>query len=260
LKTPRSNRFKLSIRIGYLYNLLVEIKFSPSTRGGMFMPILQNLKESFNKLLELNLLENFSEILKHPLSILTVIVLAIIMVVLVRAKKINFTTKLITRIAIALALAVVLDFFKIYRMPQGGSVTLGSMVPIILISLWYGAEVGMLTGMLYGIISLILGPFILHPLQVILDYPLAFLVLGTAGFFKNSKYMGTVLAVVLRFVCSVLSGVIFFAEYAPPGQSPLMYSVIYNGSYLGVELIICLVLIALLPVAQLKKHLIETAS
>lgn len=222
------------------------------------MPILQSLKESFDKLLELNLLGNFSEIIKHPLSILTVLVLAIIMVVLVKAKKINFTAKLITRIAIALALAVVLDFFKIYRMPQGGSVTLGSMVPIILISLWYGPEIGMLTGMLYGIISLILGPWIVHPLQVILDYPMAFLVLGTAGFFKNNKYVGTSLAVVLRLVCSVLSGVIFFGEYAAPGQSPLMYSIIYNGSYLGVELIICLALMALLPVAQLKKRLIET--
>jgi thiamine transporter len=241
-------------------NLLVKIKFSPSTGGGVFMPIVESLKESFNKLLELNLLENFSEIFKHPVSILTVVVLAIIMVVLVRAKKINFTTKLITRIAIALALAVVLDFFKIYRMPQGGSVTLGSMVPIILISLWYGPEIGMLTGMLYGIISLILGPWIVHPLQVILDYPLAFLLLGTSGFFRNNKYLGTSLAVVLRFISHVLSGVIFFGEYAAPGQSPLMYSMIYNGSFLGVELIICLVLVALLPVAQLKKHLIETTS
>jgi thiamine transporter len=217
------------------------------------MSIIENLKKSFEKLTKINLLENFAEILKHPLTILTVVALLILAIVLIKSKKVNFTPKLMSQIALALALATVLDLFKIYRFPQGGSVTFGSMIPIILISLWYGPLIGCITGMLFGILSLILGPYIVQPIQVLFDYPLPFMLLGTAGFFRKNKYVASVIAVVLRFICHVISGVVFFANYAPEGQSPLVYSMGYNASYLSLELIICLVLLALLPVERLSK-------
>lgn len=219
------------------------------------MSILESLKKSFQDLSEINLIENFSTIFESPASILTLLGLLILIVVFIRLKKISFTPRLMAQIAIMLALSIVLDFLKIYRMPQGGSVTFGSMVPIILLSLWYGPEVGMLTGLLFGLVSLILGPYILHPVQVLFDYPLPFLLLGAAGFFRKNKYVAAVIAVVLRYICHVISGVVFFAEYAPEGQSPLAYSLIYNGSFIAVELIICIIILALLPVEQLGKNL-----
>lgn len=218
--------------------------------------VFKTLKESLEGLSQINLAENLNQIFAQPLGIVAVIALLIIMMVLVRAKKIKFTSRLITHIAVMLALAVVLDFLKIYRMPQGGSITLGGMVPIILISLWYGAEVGMLTGLLFGILSLILGPYVVHPVQLLLDYPLAFLALGTAGFFKSNKLVGTSIAVLLRFICHVTSGVIFFASYSEgTGHTPLIYSILYNGSFLLVDAIICIVILYLIPIDRLMKNI-----
>lgn len=221
------------------------------------MSIIENLKESFGKLAEINLLENLSEIFKHPLTIITVIGVLILVIVLAKAKKIDFTPRIMTQIALAVALATVLDFFKIYRFPEGGSVTFGSMIPILLISLWHGPLVGFTTGLLFGILSLILGPYIVHPIQVLFDYPLPFLLLGTAGFFRNNKYVATLVAVALRYICHIISGVVFFASSAPEGQSPLAYSMLYNGSYLSIELIICIVLLALLPVERIYKSIVS---
>jgi thiamine transporter len=212
------------------------------------------LKGSFEKLTKLNFGENFKAIFESPSSILILVALLILVVAFLKFKKINFTTRLMAQVSLMLALAIVLDFFKIYKLPQGGSVTLGSMVPIILISLWYGPEIGMLTGLLFGLLSLILGPYILHPVQVLFDYPLPFLALGVAGYFRKNKYIATVIAVSLRYACHVISGVVFFADYAPEGQSPLAYSLSYNASFLSVELIICVIILALLPVDQLYKN------
>lgn len=221
------------------------------------MSIIENLRKSFEKLLELNLSENLSEIFKHPVSILTVVGLLIVAFVFAKSRNVKFTPRLMTQIALTVALATVLDFFKIYRFPQGGSITFGSMIPILLISLWHGPLIGCLAGLLFGILSLILGPYIVQPVQVLFDYPLPFLLLGTAGFFKSNKYIAAIVAIALRFVCHVISGVVFFASYAPEGQSPLVYSMIYNGSFLSLELIICLVILAVLPVERLYKAVVS---
>jgi putative proton-coupled thiamine transporter YuaJ len=221
------------------------------------MPIFDNLKQSFDELTKLNFHANFSEIFSHPTTVLTLIGVLILVSVLLAIKKVKLTTNMITHIAIVLALSTVLDYFKIYRLPQGGDITFGSMIPIILIALWYGPEIGFITGLLFGIISLILGPYILYPAQVLFDYPLPFLMLGTAGFFKKNKYVACIVAVFLRYVCHVISGVLFFASYAPKGQSPLVYSIIYNGTYISIDLIICLVILAVLPIKQLEKVILK---
>lgn len=193
----------------------------------------------------------FMEISKHPTSAFTIIGVLILIIVLLKIKKINFTTKMLTHIGIALALSTVLSIFKLYELPAGGSITLGSMVPILLIAFFYGPEVGFLTGLLYGIISLILGPYILHPIQVLFDYPLPFMALGIAGYFKDKKIAGTVIAIFARFIFHYISGIIFWASNAPKGMSPYLYSFIYNGSFLGIDGIICVAIIAVLPIKQL---------
>lgn len=195
--------------------------------------------------------KNIGEILKHPTSLAALLAVIILIVVAIKVKKVKLDTHMIAQIGIALALATVLKVFRIYHFPQGGSVTLGSMIPILLMALFYGPEVGFLTGFLYGIITLIMDPYILQPVQVLFDYPLPFMALGLAGYFKDKKIVATIVAVFVRFICHFISGVLFFGSYAPKGQSAAVYSFLSNGLLIGTEGAICLVIMAVLPVKQL---------
>lgn len=203
----------------------------------------------------MSLLKNLMEISSHPSSIFALIAVIVIIVFVFKIKKIHFTTQLITQIGIALALATILKVFRIYHFPQGGSITLGSMVPILLMAFLYGPEVGFLTGFLYGIITLILDPYILQPVQVLFDYPLPFMAIGIAGYFRNHKLLGTTAALFMRFICHFISGVLFFGSFAPKGMSPVIYSISLNGSFMLIEGIICVVIIAALPLKQLESIL-----
>ncbi|MDP4090199.1 MAG: energy-coupled thiamine transporter ThiT [Bacillota bacterium] len=223
--------------------------------------IFGSLKESWESVTSINFVQNLKDIFGQPLGIIAVAAVLIILVVLVKARKIRFSANLLAQIGLMVALSTVLDLFKIYKMPQGGSITLGSMVPIILMSLWYGAEIGMLTGLVCGILSLLIGPYVVHPVQLLLDYPLAYLAIGAAGFFKWNKYFGAVAGISLRFICHVVSGVVFFYSYAAEAgySSSLWYSIVYNGTFLGVDAIICILILAALPVQKLLRSAQKTA-
>jgi thiamine transporter len=150
-------------------------------------------------------------------------------------KKGGIDTGTIAMVGVTVALAAVLNLMPLFEMPQGGSVSL-EMVPILFLALYRGPKVGIIGGVVYGLVNLAMKPFIFHPAQVILDYPLAFGLLGLAGFFRPDNALkiaaGTFLGALGRFGAAVLSGAIFFASYAPKGQSPWLYSMIYNGSYM----------------------------
>jgi len=165
----------------------------------------------------------------------------------------TFSTRVLSEIVVVIALSTVLSFIKIYHLPQGGSITAGSMVPLLWLALRRGAKIGLFAGIIYGLVQLLLEPYVYHPIQVLLDYPLAFGSLGLAGFFMNYALIGVIVGVFGRFVAHLLSGVIFFAEYAPEGMSPLLYSAIYNGSYLLGELIVS----ALLTYIIIKRGLLK---
>ncbi len=154
----------------------------------------------------------------------------------------TFSTRALSEIVVVIALSTVLSYIKIYHLPQGGSITAGSMVPLLWLSLRRGAKIGLFASIVYGIVQLLVEPFVYHPVQVLLDYPLAFGALGLAGFFTSYALIGVAVGIFGRFVSHLLSGVIFFAEYAPEGMSPIVYSAIYNGSYLIGELIVSAVL------------------
>ena len=216
------------------------------------MQIFTDWAKQFSKLL--NLPENFKSIAQNPLSIITLIGCVVLLIVLVKARKIKFTPQLIARIGIALALATILKMLRLYHFPQGGSITLGSMVPIMFIAFLYGPQVGCLTGFLYGIITLIMDPYILHPVQVLFDYPLPFMCLGIAGLFRSSKYqryISVVLAIFLRFMCHFISGIAFFASSAPEGMSPAIYSLAVNVPMIGIEGLICIVIIIAIPLERI---------
>ena len=166
---------------------------------------------------------------------------------------IKSSTKLIAEIVTFVALAAALSYIKLFSLPQGGSVTAGSMVPILWLALRRGAKVGLFAAAVYGCVQLVVEPFIFHPAQVLLDYPIAFGMLGLAGFFQNRPFLGVNLGIIGRFLAHFISGVVFFADYAPEGMHPVVYSAIYNGSYLLPELVISIYIIYLLQESKLLK-------
>lgn len=168
----------------------------------------------------------------------------------VRIKQLTFS-------AMAIALAVVLSFVKLFQMPMGGSVTLFSMIFICLIGYFYGTKAGILAGIAFGLINLIISPYVYYPIQMLLDYPIAYGCLGLAGIFSKSRnglVKGFVLGITGRFVAHVLSGLIFFAAYAPSGWNPILYSVWYNASYILPDAIITIGLLSVPPVMNAFKQ------
>ncbi|MGH3148725.1 MAG: energy-coupled thiamine transporter ThiT [Rubrobacter sp.] len=157
-------------------------------------------------------------------------------------------TRVLTEAALAVALAFVLGLITVFKMPFGGSISL-EMIPLILLALRRGPVVGMISGATYGLLNLAIDPFVVHPAQVLLDYPLAFGALGLAGLFgptTRGAVFGAVVAVSARFACHLVSGVVFFVSYAPEGWNPYLYSAAYNAAYLVPSLVIALVVVALL--------------
>ncbi|MCL1802800.1 MAG: energy-coupled thiamine transporter ThiT [Eubacteriaceae bacterium] len=151
------------------------------------------------------------------------------------------------------------NFLPHISMPQGGSVTLFSMLLLYIPAYLFGPRVGMLAGISYGFLDLLIKPYAYFPLQVLLDYPIAFGMLGIGGFFKKEKsryFYGFAAGVIGRFAASFLSGFIFFASYAPEGFSPVLWSAYYNGAYMGAELALSLLVMPLPPLrsALSKMH------
>lgn len=174
---------------------------------------------------------------------------------------INNTRKLVET-AIMLALAVALSYIKILELPMGGSITLFSQVPIIIIGYRYGWKWGISTGVLYGILEMLLqglGNFAYvkgigaYLILILADYVLAFMSLGLGGaMFRKIKNqavalgLGAFVASLLRLICHFVSGVTIWGEYADGWQSVWKYSISYNGSYMGVEAIISIIGVVLL--------------
>jgi thiamine transporter len=147
-------------------------------------------------------------------------------------------TRILAETIIFVALATALSFVVVYVMPQGGSITAGSMVPLIWLSLRRGPKVGIAAGILYGAIQFVILPYAVDPVQVLLDYPLAFGVLGLAGFFKKLPLVGATVAIAGRFIMHFVSGVVYWAPLYAPNLNPYIYSSVYNASYLLPELIV----------------------
>lgn len=163
----------------------------------------------------------------------------------------KMTVRQLAFCAMALALGTVLSEIKLFHFPQGGSVTLLSMLVICLPGYWFGLGAGLMTGLAYGVLQLLIDPYILFPLQLVLDYLLAFGALGLSGIFaarKNGLVKGYVAAVLGRYVFAVLSGWLFFGAYAWEGWAPLPYSMVCNGIYIFSEAALSIAVISLPPV------------
>ncbi|MBR1867180.1 MAG: energy-coupled thiamine transporter ThiT [Clostridia bacterium] len=179
--------------------------------------------------------------------------------------KTPFDAKTIARAGICVALSFALSYVKLFQLPQGGSITLASMLPIMLFAYAYGMKKGLLIGFIYGLLQSIQDPFIIHPAQFLLDYPVAFAMLGLTGAFSAIKglenlprvkfALGAILASVMRFISHVISGVFAFGAYAEEAgmSNHLLYSLAYN-SFVFVELAIVVIAgVILLSSKSLRK-------
>lgn len=163
---------------------------------------------------------------------------------------------------ICLALAETLSLIKVFEWPQGGSITPASMLPIILFSLCFGPGWGIGVAFCYSLLQTFIGGYILSFPQVLLDYTVAFTVLGLAGLFAAKKstrmeetnilrrltlipvwriVVATFTAIAIRLVSHFFAGIFFYAEYTPPGQTIWGYSLAYNAAFLIPEAIITVV-------------------
>lgn len=173
-------------------------------------------------------------------------------------KNYSFPVKTVAEGAISLALAQVLGYIKLMPMPLGGSVTL-SMLPIIVFAVRRGWKGGLLAGLMFGFLQLTLDRAFTFGWQSILgDYLLAFMPLGLAGFFGRRRggiFIGMIVGAAGRFLVHFVTGATVWAEYMPETfTSPWVYSLCYNGAYMGLSLLACLLVLALLY-KPLKKEL-----
>ena len=193
----------------------------------------------------------FAEVSAATWGVIVALLLVGIIVFAVSKDKKRWTARMLANGALCIALATVLSFVTLYKMPQGGTITLASMLPIFLFSYAYGVGPGMLVGAAYGFVQFLQGGlYFVHPIELLL-------LAGLANKFSDKWGMipGIILGTFGRFVCAFLSGMIFFGMYAPEGQNLVVYSIVYNGLYLVPEAIICIVLALIPQIRQLAKRL-----
>ena len=183
------------------------------------------------------------------IAVIAVIILALLLVCLIRKpdqKGVLGTRKLVFS-AMAIALATVASMIKLFHLPMGGSITY-----------WYGLGTGLFAGLAYGLLQLIIDPYIISLPQMLVDYVFAFTALGLSGVFSGAKHgliKGYLLGVVGRYFFAVLSGYIFFGSYGNEyGMSAIGYSLAYNAIYIFVE---CGLTIVLLLIPAVNKAMIR---
>lgn len=167
--------------------------------------------------------------------------------------------------AMAMALAFITSYIKLFELPWGGSITLCSMLFIVLAAYWYGPKTGMLVGLAYGILQFIQEPYVLSFFQVCCDYILAFAALGVAGFFANQKYgliKGYIAAVIARGAFHALGGYLYWMDYMPenfPQALKSLYPIVYNYSYLLAEAVLTLIILAIPAVSKALNQVKQNA-
>lgn len=186
-----------------------------------------------------------------------VIIMALLVAVYILGgkKDVNNTRALVYG-AVAVALSFALSYARLFKLPQGGSVTFASLLPLMIYCMMFGTRRGLLVCLVYGTLQALQDPYIIHPMQFLLDYPLAFGLIGVSGIFVEKNLfknkivgfvLGAVLAVGLRYACHVCSGVFAFADYfywdselMSKYDSAAVYSLAYN-SFALVDMAIAIV-------------------
>ena len=201
----------------------------------------------------------FAEITLTTWSILAALIIMGTVLFIMTHNRQKWTTRMMANASLCIALSFILSYVKLYEMPQGGSVTLASMIPILMFSYAYGVAPGLMIGFACGLLQFVQGGWFVHPIQFLLDYPLAFSMLGFAGIARRlpdrwGMIPGILLGVSLRFLCAFLTGVFFWGEGAG-NQNVLVYSAVYNGTYLIPETAICMAIAMVPQIRRLVRQL-----
>ncbi len=191
--------------------------------------------------------EKLSDALLYALT--AVIAVVIILIVIFSPKRKVNHTKAVVYAAVMVALSFGLSYVRLFSLPLGGSVTLASILPVLLYSYLFGVKRGAFVGVLFGVLNFIQAPFFVHPVQFLLDYPIAFATIGLAGLFfekttEKKKILrlsvGTVLACVLRYFAHVISGIFVWGSGDPENFGATSWSFLYN-SFVFVDMAVALV-------------------
>ena len=191
-----------------------------------------------------------------------ILVVLVVMGIVMGGSRQKWNSRQIAYAAMCIAIAFVLSCIKLFRMPQGGSVTPAAMLPLILFTLAFGPAKGLVTGCAFGLLQLIEDPYVIHPVQLLVDYPLAYGAMAVACLAlllpeKAEKFrlpLAVLLGYAARLVMATISGVVFFAKYAGD-QNVLVYSIVYNASYLAPEALIACVLTFIPGMNRLTKRM-----
>lgn len=182
-------------------------------------------------------------------QIVTVTLIFILLLMVMRTDKKTNDVAVLVKTSILLAVSFILNHITLFKMPQGGSITAFSMFTLFLAGYLFGPRQGILAGFAYGLLDLIINPYAVHPIQILLDYPLAFGAIGIGGLLRNSKHgmiKGYCLGVLGRYVVVVISGIIFWGMYAAEGFNAVTWSLFYNMTYILPE-VVATVAILLIP-------------
>lgn len=201
--------------------------------------------------------------LGNALLIITIIALLTAAMFFAKRNRQKLSVRQLVFCAASIALGTVLSNLKLFHFPTGGSVTMLSMLVVCLPGYWFGLGAGLMSGIAYGVLQLLIDPYVLFPAQLIVDYLLAFGALGLSGIFANSSYgliKGYLAGVAGRYFFAVISGCIFFGAYAWEGWSVLPYSLVYNGIYIFAEAAVTIVVLLLPPVRQAMARLKKEAA
>ena len=166
------------------------------------------------------------------------ILLTVLLLITTKFEKQKFTlnAKAVAYAGVCVSMSFALSYIKLWDMPSGGALTLASLLPLALYSYAFGIKKGLFAGFCYILLQAIQDPWIIHPAQFLLDYPIAFTTVGLAGIFRNvdciknpQVKLGLGCAVVgtFRYTAHVLSGIFAFEAYAA-GQNPVLFSLGYN--------------------------------
>ena len=179
----------------------------------------------------------------------------------------DYDAKALTYGAICVALAFALSYVKFFSLPQGGSVTFASMLPIILYSFMFGTRKGLVVGVVYGMLQFIQSPQFYQPMQVLLDYPIAFGALGVAAIAKKIPFVkgkllaefavGSTIAILLRYFSHVVSGYYVFSSWAMEGYTAVSWAFVYNLFVFADLAIVLVVGLAALSTKTLRRTLLE---
>lgn len=189
-------------------------------------------------------------------SILSVLLLLALVWSFGKTESKEFDSKSITYAAVCIAMSFALSYLRLVRLPQGGSITPASLLPLMLYAYMFGVRKGVFAGFVYGLLQAFQDPTVLHPAQFLLDYPVAFAWIGIAGLFTKNKalekypqaqfVLGASLAGLGRFIMHFLSGAFAFGAFAPEGTPVLLYSLAYQAGYVLPDLIIAILVGVLL--------------